>query len=289
MMKRKSVYVFAFAFVLSINLVFAQKQLPGNLCISADEYRLYQLINTLRTVNDMPAIDLSASLSHVAHLHISDLIQNHPDTSICNLHSWSDKGEWTTCCYQAYVPNQDCMWDKPKELTPYKCRGYELAYWGSEEIIPDSLMKLWMRIPEVQDMLLNRGTYEKKKWLAAGVGIQKGYAVVWFGQVKDKLATPKICDNNSIKEEIPEKVSQKILIVNKKTGRYYLIFGSYDKLKDAEKQIKKYFKAGFNEAKIVISSDKIRVSLSDHPNLDAAKSAKAKLSNTYKDAWIIKY
>lgn len=272
---------------------FAQKELPKDLCISSEEYRLYELINALRRVNDMPAIDLSASMTHVAHLHIADLNQNHPDTSICNLHSWSDKGEWTSCCYQAYVPNQDCMWDKPKQLTPYKYRGYELAYFDPEGINPDSLMMFWITIPEVQDMLLNRAAYKKKKWLAAGVGIEQGYAVLWFGQVKDKLKAPTICNPKkavgiAIKKP-QKKTSKKVVVINKETGRFYLIFGSYNKQKDAEKQIKKYVKAGFRDAKIVISSKKIRISLSDHPDLDAAKAAKAKLNKQYQDAWIIKF
>ncbi len=277
-------------------MLFAQKELPKKLCISSDEYRLYQLINSLRTVNKMPAIDLSASLSHVAHLHVSDLSQNHPDTSICNLHSWSVNGKWIACCYQNYVLKQDCMWDKPKELTPYKYRGYELAYASADEIIhPDSLMMLWLEIPEVQNMLLNRGAYEKKKWLAAGVGIKDGYTVVWFGQVKDKLKTPKVCSGKKAvakiekKVEQPKKTDKKTVVINKKTGRFYLIFGSYDRQKEAEKYIKRYFKAGFTNAKIVTSSKKVRISLSDHPDLDSAKAAKAKLSKEYKDAWIIKY
>jgi len=296
----KSLYLIVFISLLSLSAIplFAQNELPKDLCISSEEYRLYELINSLRRVNDKPSIDLSASLTHVAHLHVSDLNKNHPDTSICNLHSWSDKGKWTPCCYQNYVLKQECMWGKPKELTPYKYRGYELAYFDSDGIIPDSLMMLWLKIPAVQDMLLNRGAYAEKKWLAAGVGIQSGYAVVWFGQVKDAESSPKRCDKE---KNQPDKVStfntiekqqnteSKSLIVNEKTGRFYLIFGSYNREKDAEKQVKKYIKAGFPDAKIVISSQKIRISLSDHVDLDGAKAAKAKLSKKYEDAWIIKF
>ncbi len=190
------------------------------------------------------------------------------------------------------------MWDKPKELTPYKYRGYELAYYDPEGINPDSLMSFWLTIPQVQDMLLNRRAYKEKKWKAAGVGIQNGYAVIWFGQVKDKLIAPKICNKNSqtvVKKSKKTAKKQtkistnKVIVVDKKTDRYYLIFGSYDKQKDAEKQIKKYFKAGFNNAKIVINDRKIRISLSDHSDLKEAKTAKAELISKYKDSWIIKF
>lgn len=297
---RKILYLIIFTSLFSVFGIhsFAQNNLPKDLCISAKEYRLYELINEFRIANDMPAIGLSASMTQVAHLHVTDLNQNHPDTSICNLHSWSDKGDWTSCCYQAYVPNQNCMWDKPKELTPYKYRGYELAYFDPEGINPDSLMSFWLTIPQIQDMLLNRGTYKEKKWLAAGVGVQNGYTVVWFGQVKDPLRAPKICNkstqtavikSNKKVQKLPKQKTNKAIVVDKKTDRYYLIFGSYDRPRDAEKQIKKYVKDGFTEAKIVINSEKIRISLSDHNSLVEAKAAKAKLSNKYKDAWIIKF
>lgn len=298
MMKSLYLIIFTSLFCVFGMQSFAQNNLPKDLCISAEEYKLYELINALRTANNMPAIRLSASMTHVAHLHVADLNQNHPDTSICNLHSWSDKGDWNSCCYQAYVPNQNCMWNKPKELTPYKYRGYELAYFDPEGIIPDSLMSFWLEFRQVQDMLLNRGTYKEKKWKAVGAGIQNGYAVIWFGQVKDPLTVPKICNNNEesavkkTKKTAKKQTKQstnKAIVIDQKTDRYYLIFGSYDKQKDAEKQIKKYIKDGFIKAKIVINSEKIRISLSDHLNLEEAKAAKANLISKYKDAWIIKF
>lgn len=296
----KSILISGLTLIFSLKLTYtiAQKTLPEDLCVSEKEYRLYELINSLRTVSDMPAIKLSASMTYVAQTHAKDLVENHPDTSICNLHSWSDKGKWTACCYQNYVLKRECMWNKPKELTPYKYRGYELAFASEEEINPDSLMQLWLSIPEVQDMFLNKGAYQKKKWLAVGVGIKEGYACVWFGQVTDKLKAPKRCakakeGNKAIINQPsitkPAKTNNKPTIVRNKTDRYYLIFGSYDRLKEAEKQIKRYFKAGFMDAKIVISSEKIRISLSDHPDLDAAKAAKKNLDKKYKDAWIIKF
>ncbi len=260
------------------------------MCISAKEYRLYQLINALRTTNKMPKIELSASLTHVAHLHAADLKQNHPDTSICNLHSWSNKGDWTPCCYQAYVYKEDCMYDKPRELTPYRFRGYELAYKDAGEINPDSLMMIWMDYSKVTDIILSKGDYEGKNWLAIGIGIRDNYAMVWFGQVKDKEGSPKICGGEKVsKEKIPQITNKKNTIIREKTGKYYLIFGSFDKLEEAEQQIKTYFKNGFTNAKIIVSKDKIRIALSEHNDLKGAKEAKKSLDNKYKDAWIMKF
>jgi hypothetical protein len=279
-----------FILLLGINnLTFGVKPLPKGVCITKDEYRLIELINAYRVGNNMPTIKISKSLTHVAHLHILDLNKNHPDTSICNLHSWSDKGDWSAGCYQAYVPDQDIMWNKPKELTPYKYRGYELAYWEQDSISPDTLLARWLEIPEARNMLLNKGNYKKKKWLAIGSGIQNGYAVVWFGQVKDKLKPPSICGKDKPKVTISKKTKKRTLIVNKKTGRYYIIFGSFKTQKEAAIKLKKYINKGFMDAKIVINRNKIRISLSDHENLDKAKKAKSTLDKKYSDAWIIKY
>ena len=160
------------------NLLFAQKELPKNLCISAEEYRLYQLINTLRKVNDMPTIDLSASLSYVAHLHVADLNQNHPDTSICNLHSWSDKGDWTACCYQAYVPKQECMWNKPKELTSYNGNGFEIAFGTSGYTVNAvGALEAWKKSSGHNAVIINEGVWKTMNWQAVGIGIY--HRVMW--------------------------------------------------------------------------------------------------------------
>lgn len=117
-----------FAFLgLGTNKVLSQNTIPDGFCISPVEKQLFDKINTLLNEYGEKSLSLSASLSLVAKTHVDDLMKNRPDTSICNLSSWSDKGNWTSCCHNPYVPQQDCMWDKPKEITPYPYRGYELA------------------------------------------------------------------------------------------------------------------------------------------------------------------
>lgn len=265
------------------------KTIPKDFCISEKANKLFVLINEARTQKQLDRLPLSASLSFVAYTHINDLIQNHPDTSLCNLHSWSDKGIWTSCCYQAYIPVQECMWNKPQEISPYKYRGYELAFWQSEDLTAEEIFEGWMNIPQASDMILNKGEWQNV-WRAMGVGIKDGYAVVWFGRAVDNEPKPNICgeaqkpnrENNPI-------ISEKISVISEKTNQYYLIFGSFNRLKDAEKRTEKLKKDGFNDAVILMTDEKYRIALSSYPDLESAKTAQSGLDKKYDESWIFKF
>ncbi len=262
---------------------FSQKKaIPKDFCVNEQSIELFNLINNYRTENDLERLPLSASLSYVASTHLNDLVENHADTSLCNLHSWSDQGDWTPCCYQAYIPIQDCMWDKPKELTPYKYRGYELAFYQEGQLSAQEVLDAWLEIPEAKQMLLNQGRWNNT-WRALGLDMENNYALLWFGRAKDNESPPSIC---GIKKESSKKKS---LIIDKKTGRFYLIFGSFKKLKDAERKASRYLKAGFVEVQIIAGDNTFRISLSSHLNLNLAKEAKSKLENKYSEAWILKF
>lgn len=285
---RKAFSSFCFFIVITI-CIHAQNKIPKEFCISEDEFRLYELINAVRSEHGLPLIKLSKSLSFVASKHVLDLNLNHPDTSICNLHSWSDKGNWTACCYQPYVYDQKCMWNKPDELTDYRANGYELAYWDESVIIPDSLIGVWENIPEAMNIILGKGQWSDKKWYALGVGIMNNYVSVWFGARTDQEPIPQICGTNKLRLKTSLKSNLKNLIIRKKTDRFFLIYGSYNRIYEAEIKAKAYIIEGFKDAKVVISGNKIRIALSHHLNLDEAKKAKSNLPDKYQEAWIIKY
>lgn len=265
--------------MLSVSTI-SQNALPKNFCISNQEKVLYNKINQLIEDYGNPAVELSASLSYVAGLHVDDLLKNRPDTSVCNLSSWSDKGSWTPCCHNPYVPQQDCMWDKPKELTPYPFRGYELVSYYEGDFNTDSIMNLWSGSKKVLDMLLTKGDFKKKKWVCMGVGINDEYVSVWFGQRADRLKKPDVCDESDF--TAPEPVS---------TGsieKFYVIFGSYRTTKDAKEAIKRLNKNGFDGAGMLKSGDKIRVYLNNFTNIKEATLFKQNLPYTYREAWIYK-
>lgn len=255
------------------------KQIPDDFCISGMEKQLFESINIFLVENGKRTLELSKSLSYVAKTHINDLQQNHPDTSICMLSSWSDKGDWTPCCYNAYVHDPDCMWDKPKELTNFKYRGYEIALFFEEEFNADTVMQLLYSSNSVLDMLLTKGDYLSKKWVSMGIGINENYTSIWFAQRNDKDGRPKLCDNS-------EKTEAKIVSNGK--PKYYIIASSFIKLKDAKEALKRLKQNGFDNAGIIKSGSNIRVYLKELESLKEAMYFKQKLPYTYNDAWILK-
>ena len=269
-------------FLLSINL-FGQHRIPSGFCMSANELKLAKAINQIRKEHGKKPIKISVSLTYVAEAHVKDLQINHPDTSICNLSSWSNKGKWTPVCYNPYVVDRKAMWDKPRELTRYPYNGYELAAYMQDGIILDSLSELWDTLAESLDMITTEGVWSKKHWEAMGVGISRNYASVWFGQREDREGAPHVCSKNreaakerSIAKEEPKK------------KLYYLIVGSFPELRDAKEAVRRMKKNGFKSAGILVSEKRVRVYLSHYDNFNAAQKAKKKLPYSYRKVWILK-
>ncbi len=278
-------------FLLSIVLLLfslettSQNKIPKDYCISLDEMNLFNQINSLRSSYDKPKLKLSASLSYVAHTHVNDLQNNRPDTSICGLSSWSDKGNWKACCYNTYVFDEKCMWDKPKELTSYPYRGYELVMYFEDPLISDSIINIWSGARKVLDMIMTNGDYQPKKWVCMGIGINEHYASVWFGQRNDVVARPPVCDTNTAAVYAGSKKPADTI----SRGFFYLIFGSFDQMKDAKEALKPIKKNGFPESGILTKDDRYRIYLGKYDNIKTATFAKQGLPDDYKEAWILKY
>ena len=170
-------------------------------CLSKEEKQLYALINDYRKKQKLPPIALSASLSKVARIHATDLQVNAPHTKTgCNLHSWSEKGAWESCCYTADHKKASCMWNKPRELSNYKGDGYEICYASSNPtdlyhvIDPSNAIEAWRSSKFHNEVIINKGIWKEVKWQAVGVGVYKGFATIWFGKEKDMLPAPVGCD-----------------------------------------------------------------------------------------------
>lgn len=153
---------------------------------SADAVTLIELLNDYRAENALGPISASSSLCTVGDLHVQDLAAEAPHTvANCNLHSWSDAGAWSGCCYTPDHAAAQCMWDKPRELTDYPGNGYENAAGGGGSLGPAEALELWKSSPGHNAVMLNEGTWANLTWNAVGVGISGGYAVLWFGEEAD--------------------------------------------------------------------------------------------------------
>jgi hypothetical protein len=157
---------------------------PVTAC-SAVGLELIDLVNAYRADNGLPAIPASPSLCVVSSAHTRDLADHSPHTAPggCNMHSWSDQGDWSPCCYTPDHAEAQCMWDKPRELTDYPGNGYENAYRGSSD--PAAALAGWMSSPGHNDVILNRGIWASQPWRALGADVHDGFAVLWFGREVD--------------------------------------------------------------------------------------------------------
>lgn len=151
-----------------------------------DALELIDLLNAYRAENGLGSIPASSSLCRVGDLHVQDLVAEAPHTvANCNLHSWSDAGPWSGCCYTPDHAAAQCMWDKPRELTDYPGNGYENAAGGGSSLGPAEALDLWKGSSGHNAVMLNEGTWANLTWNAVGVGIADGYAVLWFGEEPD--------------------------------------------------------------------------------------------------------
>lgn len=153
---------------------------------SPEAAELVELVNAYRGEQGKPTIPLSPSLCTVAAIHTEDLAKNNPHADPdCNLHSWSDAGSWSACCYTADHAKAKCMWDKPKELTVYPGNGFENAAASGGAITPAQALDLWKGSPAHNEVILNAGIWQDFPWGAVGAGFYEGYAVLWFGVEAD--------------------------------------------------------------------------------------------------------
>ncbi|HNX44151.1 MAG TPA: CAP domain-containing protein [Bacteroidales bacterium] len=170
---------------------------PGfeNICLSDAEQWLARLINEYRKENHLKPVAISRSLSFVAHTHACDLAENYKHSDECNMHSWSDSGNWSACCYTHDHKQARCMWDKPRELTGYPANGYEISFYttrkySSPQALAADILKGWKESKSHNEVILNKGIWKSVAWKAMGIGINENFATVWFGEIADPEGVP---------------------------------------------------------------------------------------------------
>ena len=166
----------------------------AQVCVNPEEKKLYDLIMAYRKSKKLKNIPFSSKLTQVAQAHVRDLSENYSmsNSDVCNPHSWSAKGSWTSCCYTSDHKQAQCMWSKPKEIAGYESSGYEIAYYSSAGATAAEGLEGWKKSPGHNPLLVNLGDWKKTEWKAIGIGIYHEYAVVWFGQLAD-TSVPAAC------------------------------------------------------------------------------------------------
>lgn len=167
--------------------------------LSAKEKELIKLVNDYREQHGKKRLKVSKSLMKVARTHINDLNMNfdmdNPPVDARgikgNMHSWSDKGNWTPVVYTDDHEYSKLMHIKPKEITGYNQAGYEVAVNGFM-ITPQRALKSWQNSPSHNDVILSQNkwsdpTPEQIKHGFSGlsnmgVAINGDYACIWFSR-----------------------------------------------------------------------------------------------------------
>lgn len=196
--------IFALSLILILISIriFGQQEKQVSLlpehCLTTTELELYKLINAYRSQKKLPEVKLSASLCYVARTHAQDQTENFKNGKRCNMHSWSDKGKWSSCCYTPDHKKSKCMWDKPRELTDYQGDGYEISFYStyrysSPAAHAKDILDGWKKSPGHNDVIINKGIWKNAEWQAIGIGMNGEYANVWFGKEDDPAGEPKPC------------------------------------------------------------------------------------------------
>jgi hypothetical protein len=182
--------VYTTCLILTVAL-FCSFQLADDKASKA-EIELGKQINDYRKSLQLPEIPISNKLTKVAKIHCRDLYDYYvKGNSNCNEHSWSDKGNWTPVCYTSNPDQKQTlgMWNKPKEIANYASYGFEIEHSHSPKddmCNPICALTGWKNSSPHNAVMTNQGVWQKMNWKAMGIGLYKGYACVWFGDLADK-------------------------------------------------------------------------------------------------------
>lgn len=182
------------AFILFFTLLVCHPLSAQDVCLTADERKLFDLLTAYRKSKKLSVIPYSAKLTRVAQAHVRDLAAHfdYENRGDCNPHSWSTNGDWTPCCYTSDHKQAACMWNKPREIAGYESEGYEIAFFSSDGADAEESLAGWKASPAHNPVIVNGGTWKDVSWKAVGVGIYGNYAVVWFGVLED-VSTITVC------------------------------------------------------------------------------------------------
>ncbi len=285
----KQFFFLTAAFFLCSCALFAQ---TDEYCINENERKLYKLIDDYRSEKGLHTIPISRALTQLAKMHAKDIVNNRPAKATMSIHSWTNKGKWKSCDYTNDTKGQNCMQDKPAELTSYKHKGYELiAINENGEMTADFAMKDWKNNSTYGIMLVNKTGWQDKNWEAIGIAVYKNLAIVWLGENTDKSGAPVACPSNfemktdAAVVKIEDKPKEEPKIETPKT-QCFIVYGSYATNENAQKGLADAQNAGFADAEIKEGDNMYKVVLSVFPSKAEAEKAITTLKGKFKASWV---
>ena len=270
-----------------------ESKIPQDFCISQQEYRLYSLVNTYRSKLALESIPLSKSLCFVARTHAKDLAANYPMGDDCNMHSWSNQGNWKSFCFPAEQSRKNDIKDQAKAISDYPGKAWEITYWENSQVDVAFVLEFWNSISYSAAMIGNTGKWGAKKWKSMGIGIQDGYVLLWLGEEVDVEAGTPICEtgevisNNSVAIVVTKEAD-----TSEKEGnneQYYIVIGSFSQASDAETAVSSYHQMGYPNAKKIETQGRIRVVIDSFNSQEKAEAALIEYKNKFQGAWILTF
>jgi len=291
----KVIYTFLFfsLFLSSQLLAQTETKIPQDFCISQQEYKLYSLVNAYRAKLALDAIPLSKSLSYVAKVHAADLSKNFTTNDDCNMHSWSDKGQWKAFCFPADQNRRSDVKDKAREIANYPGKAWEITYWENEKIDVAFVLEFWNSIPYTASMIGNTGKWANKTWQSMGIGIQDGYVLLWLGEKVDLEVSTQICEtgekisNFSIPNELVVPVSEVSIAQSNQDNMYYIVIGSFNQVSDAKTAVRSYHQMGYPNAVLVETQGRTRIAIDSYKTNEEAEKGLEKYKSKFQGAWIL--
>lgn len=214
----KLLLIFSAYMIMSAPLAFAQKKatktIPVSYYIERNEIQLSEAINKFRAKKGLGELQLSPSLSYVAKTHLNDIRLHSKDQHGCNLNSWSDKGKWTSCCFNSKQKDLELMTTKPEEITGFRGKGYEIVIMAKKGVSTKNLTDLWLSATTTEEFLLNAGQGSNRNWQSMGVSIYHGFASIWLSEMPDRITDIPLAKDPGIrtpKSEVPIHSTSKVI------------------------------------------------------------------------------
>jgi len=285
--------VFFVLFISSQLWAQTESKIPQDFCISQQEYKLYSLVNTYRSKLALDPIPLSKSLCFVARTHAKDLAAYYPIGDDCNMHSWSNQGNWESFCFPADQSRKNDIKDKAKEISNYPGKAWEITYWENSEIDVALILEFWNSISYTSSMIGNTGKWAAKEWKSMGVGIQDGYVLLWLGEEVDVEPSTSICETGEVisNNSVAVVATKEADSPKKEAGdeQYYIIIGSFSQASDAESAVASYHQMGYPNAKIIETQGRIRVVIDSFHSQEEAEEALKEYKKKFQGAWIFTF